>query len=309
MKNIVLVIVLAVQLLVVAAILVVGSQPAEEPGLFLEIDADRVHSIRITAESSEEDEALSVELVRNEESWQLDDGKPANEEKIGNLVEKLAELDSGWPVATTTSTFDRFEVTESNFQKHVQLMDETGELLDEFYMGTSPGFQRVHVRKDGPVFAVALSSYELGEKPSAWLDKELLRPQGDLTRLERIDGYVFTQDENSVWGTDAIEDLDATKVDSFIRRFTNLSVFDIYDGEELAEAVAVFQLSDEIGELQLTVYRDEAEDDWIFESNRVDGLYKVSSYIAEEITNDLVELTINPPDDETELDQEEAGES
>jgi len=79
-------------------------------------------------------------------------------------------------------------------------LSSDGEALAEFYLGTSPGYQRVHARAvdSDDVFSVELSNYELGVKVDSWMDKTLLATEEEPSEV-RV----------SVAGTDQLESRDA----------------------------------------------------------------------------------------------------
>ena len=294
MKVPVLIGLLAVQIIVIGIVFALQFRTPEEPSLFLDFDPVAVD--RMTVVSNEE----TIELQKHADAWELQDGLPADHDKVADLIEKMADLKAGWPVATSQSTAERFEVTEDSFQKHVML--HSGEdVVADFYLGTSPGYQRVHARIDGPVYSVKLSNYEFGSKASSWLNKQLLRPEGRLSRIERVGGFVLTHGDEG-WSASQEGELDTTTVDSFTQRFTNLSVYDISTAELPNVPNASFVLLDESGELELDMYYLEEDEDWVATSNRVKGQFGVSTYIAEDMTKVFEDLLVK---DETEQGTED----
>lgn len=294
MKIPVLIVVLAVQVLVIGTVFALQYRSPEEPSLFLDFDPDTVD--RMTVVSNEE----TVELQKDADFWELQDGLPADQDKVVDLIEKIAGLQAGWPVATSHSTAERFEVTEDTFQKQV-VLHSGDDVVADFYLGTSPGYQRVHARIDGPVYSVKLSNYEFGSKASSWLNKQLLRPEGRLSRIERVDGFVLTHGDDG-WTASEAGELNVQEVESFAQRFTNLSVYDISSADIPIEPQANFVLLDESGELKLSLYYLEDDEDWVATSNRVDGKFGVSTYIAEDMTKEFEDLLI---EDESEENSDE----
>ena len=109
---------------------------------------------------------------------------PADGDKVAQLLDKLAGLSAPWPVATSAASAERFEVTDDLFQRRLALYtgDEEVALI---FLGTSPGFERVHARRadSDEIFSVALSNYELPATIDGWLDKGLLGMSEDLQRV------------------------------------------------------------------------------------------------------------------------------
>jgi len=119
-----------------------------------------------------------IALEKEGESWRLPtyQNLPANQSKLDETVEKLVTLQSGWPVATSSFSRKRFDVSEDKFQRKIQL-HSGGELANTVYLGTSPGYRSVHVRRDGDdnIYAVKLATHDFPVKNEDWLDKSLLQ--------------------------------------------------------------------------------------------------------------------------------------
>lgn len=124
------------------------------------------------------DGEASVILRREGDSWLLPELEklPVDDGKLDKVLDKLQGLRAGWPVATSSESRERFEVAGDRFRKRLRLYSGDGELVAEFYLGTSPGFRKVHLRSagDDAVYAVELSSYEWPAKAGDWLDRKLL---------------------------------------------------------------------------------------------------------------------------------------
>ena len=120
-----------------------------------------------------------IQLDKAGKQWKLHDyyQLPVNPQKIASLLDKLETTRLGWPVATSSSSLKRFEVSDDRFQKKIsfQLGDK---VLETIYLGTSPGFRQLHVRPDDSddVYAVKLNSYDFPTEAGQWLDKKLLQP-------------------------------------------------------------------------------------------------------------------------------------
>lgn len=130
-----------------------------------------------------DDNKMSLELRREGGKWKLPtaDDLPAAGAQVQGLFDKLAAFKGGWPVATTSASHQRFEVDDDHFQRHLQLY-AGDKLAADLYVGTSPGFRKVHVRRagDDEVYAVTFNNYDLNTKADDWLDKTFLQPSGDV---------------------------------------------------------------------------------------------------------------------------------
>ena len=287
---------LAGQLLIVAVLLAAQAGGVQEPDPFLAFDADAADAVEVSNQDG------SVRLAREGEQWTLEGGLPADDSKVTEMLGKLADAAGGWPVATSDSTAERFEVTEDSHQRRIRISAGDDDLADIF-LGTSPGYRRVHARHagGGDVYSIDFSNYEAGVKEGDWLQRSLLRPEGTLSRIERTgeEGFTLTRTDEDVWEAgDAT--LDADEVRTFVGRFTGLNVTGTSDGELAEPAAAKFLLTDDDGMQELTLYQQ--DDDYVTTSDRVAGQFEVPSYIAERMNVTLADLMPEPDE------PEEAGE-
>ena len=281
---------LALQVLIVGVVLAWNVRPPEEPDAFFDFNPDAITAIDIQTEND------TINVHKVDDTWQLADGKPADTDKVTDVLDKLVSASTGWPVATSESTAERFEVTEDSFQKRLTLRVDDDVVADA-YFGTSPGYRKVHVSRadGGPVFAIEFSNYELGSDNSSWLNKSLLRPAGSLQRLTHAGEFTLNLVDGT-WVADDESELDADTVEKVIGRFENLNVYTISDAELPAEPKARLTWTDDDGEASLLLYHFEEEDDWVATSDRVAGQYGISTYIAKDMAMTLDEL--RPQDEE-----------
>lgn len=333
---------LAIQVAAVAVLIAVKSGGAVEPDPFLEFDADAVDMLSVSGGAGgggEGDEGSEgkVVLAKKDDAWQLPDGLPADAAKVDEVIKKLADAAAGWPVATSASVQERFELVEDNHQRRLTL-SAGGETVADIYLGTSPGYRKTHARRvdDDNIYAITFSNYQAGMKESDWLDKALLRPDGALTGL-RYDSafaeppapvFALTKNEEGVWAAASGAALDQAKVETLAGRFTGLTVTDVSDvaaekvlaevseeaaedgvepseeGGDAAAAAAedepktpvkmVFALADDAGAATLTIRRMD-DGDYLAASDRLPGVYKLSSYIAEQMHKTLADLAPDEP--------------
>lgn len=323
MNKTVLAFALAIQLGLVAVLLAARAGSNVDPAPFLSFDADRVDAVTVANAEG------TVRLAKAGEAWQLPDGLPADPAKVTAALDKLANAAGGWPVASSAATAKRFEVTAENHQRHV-VLDDGDETLADIYLGTSPGYRKVHARRadDDAIYAIAFANYEAGVEPSDWLDKSLLQPAGAVTGLRRVDAlgasaFALAKDDDGDWTAASGAALDAGKVATLAGRFTGLTVLDISDAPLPEAPYAGFALDDEEGELTLSLYRilelpeappstaDEAQEeepsyDYLATSNRVPGAFEISSYIAEQMDTTLADLAPEPEAASAEDEAEDA---
>ena len=287
---------LAIQLAAIGVLLAVRSGSAVTPEPFLSFDAETIDALTVANNEG------TVTLVKTGEGWRLPDGVPADASKVDEVVRKLADAAGGWPVASQASSAERFELTEENHQRHLVL--KAGEdTVADLYLGTSPGYRKAHARRadEDDVYAITFSNYEAGVKTSDWLDKSLLRAEGSITAIERLDAFSLAKDDEGVWSAASGATLDQGKVETLAGRFTGLSVLGVNEAELPAAPKAVYSWQDDAGTSTFSLYHLE-EDDYAATSDRVQGSYEVSSYVAEQL--DVMVDALGP--DQPEADEQEA---
>ncbi len=275
---------LAAQALVVAAMLLSsGMQSDQAAAGLLPFEAAAVTGLGIAAEDGE------VLLTRGDDGWQLGDGLPADDGKVGEVLDKLTEASAAWPVATSAATAERFEVTEDNYQRRLSI-DSQDDGSVTLYLGSSPGYRRVHARVEGDdeVYSIDFSNYQAPTDAGQWLDKQLLRPRGDVERVGYLNAWALERGaEAGDWLVDG-EPADQEAADRLVGRFKDLSVLGIAEGE--GEPRGSFDVHDETGEYRLDVFFNEEEDDYSVTSSRLTGRFEIASYIAEQMLIEVDDL-------------------
>src|SRR3546814_601198 len=179
---------LAVQVAGAVALAVTGPdygafKPSEPLVAF---DPAAVQEISIDA-GKKEGEEEAVVLRREGEGWTLPGlyGFPADDDKVAKLMENLAGLKRGLPVATSGAALERFKVTEESHERRIVLNGGDG-TLGEVLIGASPSFRQVHARtpEDDVVFSVAFKTYEAGTRADDWMDRQVLHiPEEEIERI------------------------------------------------------------------------------------------------------------------------------
>ena len=227
--------------------------------------------------------------LRIGEEWKYGDDVPANKSKIEAVLKKLSNTSAGWPVGTTGSAAERFEVTDNLFQR--RLVAKAGEtLVADIYLGTSPSFRKVHARhaSGGPVYSIDFSNYEVGAEENEWLDKGLFRPRGSIDGLERKGQFVATK-RNGTWSSGG-DDLSQSEINKLAARFEGLSVTEPSDFQLPPDPWIQYSLDDEEGTQLLSIYRVSDENNYAITSDRTAGVYGLSSFVAEQLDVQLSDL-------------------
>lgn len=189
-------ILLVVQIGLVVA-LTIGTKDTDnsKPNMpLLGFTPDAVTGLTITGPEKDQ-----VVLQKNGNAWTLPDffGAPASAEQVTALLTRLAEFKQGFAVATTKAAAKRFKVADDTFERHVVIKAGDKEVGD-LYVGTSPGFRQIHVRKAGSdaVVAVELSTFELETGAEKWLDKNMFRiKEEDIERISFPDFVLEKKDK------------------------------------------------------------------------------------------------------------------
>lgn len=153
-------------------------------------------------------------LIKSGEQWLLPELEdlPADPAKIQSVLKALQIAPGSWPIAHSAAARQRFQVAEYYYQRRITLLSG-GTKLGTIYLGTSPGFQKVHARNasEGEIYSIDLSTFEAPAINSAWLEPRLLQVRAPL----RIDADLYNlYFENGKWlsrtgGTPNEKELDA----------------------------------------------------------------------------------------------------
>lgn len=161
-------------------------------GQLLTFDKQQVDGLQITAGKE------SIKLKKKDGKWLLpaSDNFPASQASVAKLIDKLAAMKKGWPVATTRNAAKHFKVAEDKFERKLTLYSNN-KTVAELLVGSSPGFRKVHVRPTGEdaIYAVTLNSWELNAKPDDWIDKSILALKEEtVKRIEMADFVLQRKD-------------------------------------------------------------------------------------------------------------------
>ncbi|MEZ5570469.1 MAG: DUF4340 domain-containing protein [Halioglobus sp.] len=137
-------------------------------------------------------------LVKSGEQWLLPDleNLPADPEKVKAVLEAIQLQPGNWPIARSSAARQRFQVADYYYQRKLTLLAD-GEKLGTLYLGTSPGFRKVHARneQEATIYSIPLNTFELPAVSDAWLEPRLLqlrtplRIDADLYNLYLEDGH------------------------------------------------------------------------------------------------------------------------
>ena len=172
-----------------------------------------------------------TELSKQQGQWQTGKAFPADQAKLDSLLDKLENLKTGLPVATSKEALRRFKVADNDFERHV-VLKQGDTTLAELFVGSGAGARQSHVRKAGQqaIYTAAIGSYDLSATGDDWLDKTLTGfdmkslvtvTLGDLTlqRDKSSDG----EDNQPTWKALNLEDRKALDQEAVNASLTSLS--------------------------------------------------------------------------------------
>lgn len=141
-------------------------------------------------------------VLKAGDHWILPDlaGMAVEPDHIDKLLLGVIGSQTGWPVATSVAARQRFQLTDYNFKRRLTLIGN-GELLGTIYLGSSPGFRKVHARNStqDAIFTLTYSSFDASAMAEDWLDKRSLQIRSPLAIS--IDSHWLHKADNG-WLTD-----------------------------------------------------------------------------------------------------------
>jgi len=163
-------------------------------------------------------------LVRSREQWIIPalDNLPADEARVTTLLEQISDNEASWPIARTPSAHQRFQVASHHYQRRLAFLSG-GETLGTLYLGTSPGYKKVHARneKQDAVYSIALSNFDIPATADSWLDPRLLQTKSPL----RIDADLYSlYFDNGLWRTGSGAPADGAEVGALITLLKSLQI-------------------------------------------------------------------------------------
>lgn len=166
-----LVLLLGVQLVAAGLLYRAGLQPADEYEArpLLAVDSGAVDRLVIADGDTE-----TVLVRQGDDGWRLPalGDLPADSALVQAALDQVAATRIQWPVTTTAASHERFDVAGDDYQRKVQLFSGD-RLVGGFYLGTAPGFRRVHLRnlEGDEVYVVEMNVSDLPATGEAWLEQ------------------------------------------------------------------------------------------------------------------------------------------
>jgi hypothetical protein len=230
-----LLLVLLIQFGIVAAVFWphITTPAVDEPLSLAGFLDDSIDEIRIGDDYDNE-----TVLVKTGGQWLLGnlEGLPADPDKVGALLTQLGDKTQNWPVAHSAAARQRFQVADYLYQRRLVFMTG-GKPLGTVYLGTSPGFRKIHARSAGQdaIFSISLNSFEIPTTAGAWLEPRLLQVRAPL----RIDTDLYNLYlDNGSWRSVTGGTPDEDEMNALIEALKTLQVGGVADEDSQRELSA-----------------------------------------------------------------------
>lgn len=256
----------------------------------LPFSPDIIDEIYVTDETG--DEAV---LLKMDHQWILPDlaGLPIDSALVDKLFSGLNDRDTKWPVATTIAARQRFQVAAYHYQRRITLISK-GELLGSIYLGTSPGFRKVHARNDNQeaIYSIPLNNFDAPAISAGWLDRTLLQTVS--AQAIEIGGASLTR-QGEQWVSSTGGAIDQRELAALLLGIEAIQVNSVAD-EDMQRTLAIAA-----PELSLQIQSDEQNrnlqlftvgEHHYAKSDRYDFFFTLSAYDFDRLaTIDLERLT------------------
>ncbi len=200
--------------------------PTEPKVLFSSLASFTPATLEIQGAADEQ-----VTLVREAEGWGLleADGYPADASKVDRLLETLQGIEVRRPVVTSSRYHRALKVTDDDHERRVRIWKDAGEAPEiDFFLGTSPNYKRIHVRRagDDQVYeAQGLGAYDVQAGAQSWFDASFVDvPVDQVTSLHIMNdsgSFEVIREEDGSWSSEG-KPLDKNKVESLVRTVASI---------------------------------------------------------------------------------------
>ncbi len=236
-KQWTLTVILAVQILLVLLVRgsVAGDMAAvEAQALFPPLESFSPAKLEIQGPGEEK-----ITLIRQGEGWGIEesDGYPVQADKVERLVEKLQEVEVRRPVVSSSRYHAALKVANDEHERRIRIWNDASDSPEiNFFLGTSPNYQRTHLRKadeDLVYAAQGIGAYDFQTRPTSWFQASFVDvPMNQVKsfRLENGEGvFELEHSEDGTWSVRSPVKsqgnvLDTAKVETLVRAVAALRV-------------------------------------------------------------------------------------
>lgn len=261
--------------------------PGDDPDAFeadkplVALDLESADAVTI----QQMDEA-PLRMARRDAGWVLPEKGdfPVLPAKFEQFTGKLLGARRSWPVGRTMVAARQFKVTPDQFERRVRFFRGT-EVLGDVFLGSSPGFRKVHARLDGDphTYAIDFNAFDAPVDADRWYDTEVLKTAvADIARID-LGAYALKAGDGGfeVEGLGEKEETDTEPVRQLVERVTGVVFKDILSGDgkalfEAGEPVLEYTIEMKEGStIRHTVVSPEDGDHYILKSSARPHYFKV----------------------------------
>jgi hypothetical protein len=244
-----------------------------------------------------------ISLKKQQGKWILPEhfNAPADSKKIRNLADKLFALLVSWPVATSEVSAPRFKVTEDQFVRKISFA-KSGKNLKTLYLGSSPGFKKIHARVDGQndIYSIEFAAYETPVNVDDWVDKNLLVIDVDSLNKVVSDKFSLSRDGDS-WQVDNLKEgkiANQEKIKTWLEKLAKIQYNGILGTEAkpeygLDKAVITFKLMPKSGD-PIKIAISKMANDYVIKSSHLPFYFKASQYQVQALLDANVDTFSEP---------------
>ena len=226
-------------------------------------------------------------LVKSGEQWLLPnlENLPADSTKVNSLIENVINNTVVWPIAHSPAARQRFQVADYYYQRRLTFFSQ-GKNLDTIYLGTSPGFRKVHARNDNQdaIFSITLNTFDTPAVSGAWLEPRLLQIRTPV----RIDSDFYNlRFENGHWLSGIGGTPDESELESLITALKSIQI-DGVANEDLqrelssAEADLILHIQSLAGDVTLELIT--LDNEHFINSSEYPFFFKLSAFDFDRLT-------------------------
>ena len=275
--------------------------------LFADLDTAAVTRVDIRAGTGDE-----VTMARSGDGWVMPDADdfPVTADKVTALLDKIAALSTDRLVTNTAASQARLQVADDDYATRIALTDADGKET-VLYLGSSPGYNSVHVRaggEDATYLTSALSTWDAATTAASWIETAYVDvSSADLTALTLHNSHgdlVLTLGDDGLWslaGLGAEESLDQARVQSLIGRATTYNITQPLGRSAKPEygldaPVAEVVLTTADGETTIQIgAEDTADSSYVVKASSSDYYVKSAAYSIQDLVDATHDSLLVPP--------------
>jgi hypothetical protein len=246
--NQILSVALVLQVVLIAATTFGGSRESavlKPTKVFDGFEPEKITKIKVNGDKgvNADAKAKSVTLEKTGTTWGVAeaDHYPVDGTKVDTFLKNVAKLTARGAVVTKKAYFPKLEVADEKFQRMVMVTQDGKE--QSFYLGSSPSFKKIHLRKAGSddvVLVEGISAWDVGPSASDWVDKNYLKiPEPDVWGLDLENKHGAAKLEKSPDGQWALlgstEKLKKSSIDDLVRKSGMITLEEVHGKGEKPE--------------------------------------------------------------------------